>query len=523
MQVERTRKMILNTLLLTAASFLMRAVSLAFQVYLSNRIGSSGIGLFQLIMAVSILAATFAISGIRFATTRLVSEELGRKNPAGAKAAVYRCILYAVIFGTAALLILFFSADFIGTKLICDVRTVQPLRILSLGLPALAVSAVLGGYFTAVCRVIKSAAVQIIEQFIWIAVVVLALTFTDVNDLSSACSAVILGSIVGEIISCGLLYILYIFDRRKLSSSISKPTRGLTQRMVRIAIPLAFSAYARAALSTLQNLLVPRGLRKSGISAETALSDYGMIQGMVFPIITFPAALFISISELIVPELTDAQVKGQYRKIDSIVNRSLRLCLLFSVGAMCITAAFSGNLGLAIYKNDSIGRYIFMTALLMPIMYLDTVTDGMLRGLGQHMYSMRYNVWDSLISVVLVYVLLPKYAVAGYIFILYFTEIFNFSLSIYRLSKVTHIKFPIRIIVVSTLCAVGAVSFSILFLRIIGLGLSAHTAILLLHIAVAALIYVLLLSVCGCIDYSDTKRFKEIFGSTHTRDLNNPS
>ena len=78
----RRRRLIYNTALLTVSSLLMSCIGMAFQVWLVGRIGSAGIGLYQLVLSVTNLLATFAISGIRFASTRLVSEELGSKTPA---------------------------------------------------------------------------------------------------------------------------------------------------------------------------------------------------------------------------------------------------------------------------------------------------------------------------------------------------------------------------------------------------------------------------------------------------------
>ena len=71
------KKLVYNTFLLTATSLLMSCIGMAFQVWLVGRIGSAGIGLYQLTLSVTNLMATFAISGIRFAATRLISEELG--------------------------------------------------------------------------------------------------------------------------------------------------------------------------------------------------------------------------------------------------------------------------------------------------------------------------------------------------------------------------------------------------------------------------------------------------------------
>lgn len=76
-------------------------------------------------------------------------------------------------------------------------------------------------------------------------------------------------------------------------------------------------------------------------------------------------------------------------------------------------------------------------------MYTDTTVDGILKGLDQQVYSMRYNIIDSAMCVVLVLILIPKYSVKGYVAILFISEIVNFSLSIHRLSKVCTLEINI--------------------------------------------------------------------------------
>jgi len=502
--MKRGRTMLFNTILLTATAFLMRTVGMAFQVYLSRQIGAAGIGLFQLIMSVSMLGATFALSGIRFATTRLVSEELGRGRAGAVKPAMRRCLIYAACFGSAAWCALWFGADFIGTTIIGDSRTVLSLRLLSLSLPAFSLSAVLTGYFTAVSRIIKSASVQVAEQFIRIAFVVAAFALGTNYSLEIACAIIVAGGTLGEIFSFALLYLLYKFDARRYPKTGGAST-GMTKRMLNISLPLALSAYARTALSTVQNLLVPRGFRRSGATAEQALADYGIVTGMVFPIIMFPSAFFYSLAELMVPELTEAQVQGRSDVISTLTSRTLRLCLLFSIGVAAILFRFAHDLGNSIYANPDVGRYIRLLSLLMPIMYLDAITDGMLRGLGQQIYSMKVNIADSLLSVLLVYFLLPRYAVMGYLFMIAFTELFNFSLSIYRLSRITQISLCAASILKAALCSVGAVIVSVFLLRTVGVASGA------VHIALSAVIYVVFLAVTACFDARDIAWMKSLF------------
>ena len=501
------KSLVYNTVLLTATSVLMRLIGLMFQIYLSGKIGAAGLGLFGLISSVSVFAQTVAISGIRFTTTRLVSEEIGRGSGGSVRAVVRRCLIYAMCAGTIAAAGLFFMADFIGTKIISDSRAVLSLRILALSLPWMSMGTVLSGYFTAVCRVMYSAAAQLFEQLIRICTVMAAFMFVRQGNLAQMCAAVVAGGITGETLSFFLILAFYLRDRRRFRDEGAQPdTNG---RIFSTAVPLAMSAYARTALNSVQNLLIPKGLRASGSSYEAALSSYGMVQGMVFPIIGFPAAFFASVSELIVPELTEAQVRGKRAYISKVSCRLLRLCMVFSVGVMVFLIEYAGEAGLVIYKNGDVGELIKMCSLLMPIMYMDTVTDGMLRGLGQHMYCMYLNITDSFLCLVLVRFLLPRYAQMGYIAVLYISEIYNFSLSIYKLRRETDLHLGFSVMVKAVLAAMGAVSVSRLI--IIRLKITAASVFgLCTALAVSLLFYILLLAAMDTLPEGDRSWLRKI-------------
>ena len=68
-----------SALLLTGVNLLLRFISTSFQVYLSGKIGASGIGLLQLVLSVGALAMTAGMGGIRTATMYLSAEAVGQK------------------------------------------------------------------------------------------------------------------------------------------------------------------------------------------------------------------------------------------------------------------------------------------------------------------------------------------------------------------------------------------------------------------------------------------------------------
>lgn len=435
----KRKRLIVNTAMLTGSSIVMSLISMSFQVWLAGRIGSAGIGLYQLVVSVSFLCTTFAISGIRFAATRLVSEEIGHERGWGITAAMRRCFAYSLLFGTAAMLILHRCAEPIGFLWIGDARTVQSLRIMAYAMPMVSLSSVMSGYFTACGRVWKPTLVHIFEQLLTIGLVAFFLMHSPSGDIEKNCSAVMLGTVCGDAVSLLMMLIFYLTDRSAHKAPAGQSIR-LTSRMLKIALPLAVSAYARSALSTLEHLLVPRGLKAAGFSADRALSGYGVIQGMVMPILSFPACFLMAIAELIIPELTEAQVQGRHDEISKTVGSLLKKGFGYSLAVALLIFIFADRLGIAVYSSPDAGHFLRLLAPLIPVMYTDMVCDGCLKGLGQQLWSMGINILDALLGVLLVWKLLPAYALSGYIAIIYFNECLNFGLSIFRLSRVVKFK-----------------------------------------------------------------------------------
>jgi len=164
---------------------------------------------------------------------------------------------------------------------------------------------------------------------------------------------------------------------------------------------------------------------------------YGVIHGMALPVLLYPSAVLSSLASLLVPEISELRVQKRNDQINAAVHKILKLSLLYGVFAGGMFFAFATPLSQRIYGNTDAARYLQILAPLVPIMYMDMSVDGMLKGLDEQKASMMYNIIDSGLCVALVYILLPRMAIKGYIIVLYVSEIYNFFFSIRRLMKVT--------------------------------------------------------------------------------------
>ncbi|MDP4151875.1 MAG: oligosaccharide flippase family protein [Bacillota bacterium] len=504
--MKKVKLLLINVIIVSATSLIIRTVGISFQVYISNKIGPMGIGLFQLITSIYSFAITFSISGVRLATTRLVAEELGKNKRSQAKKALRICFTYASGFGITASVILFFSAGFIGKNLLNDLRTVSSLKILAFSLPLIAISSVLSGYFTAVRRVAKTAVVQIFEQLISIGVTIACFTVFSPNSIEGACIAIVIGSCAGELTSFLFLLLLFYFDVRRYQEI--KRSSKLLSRMIKIAMPVALGAYISSGMRTVQQLLIPYGFKKSGASSESALSAYGTVNGMAMPVIMYPSVLFYTLSDLIVPELAECKVQGKTDRINSITTKLFNLGMIASLCIMSVFLFYSGELSSVIYNNNSTAYLMRILSPLVPLMYLDTLVDGVLKGIGEQVRTMYYNSFESFISVILIYFLLPRYALNGYIFTIIFARALNFSLSCNRLIKVTDFRISIKNILKSVFSIIGSFNITCLISYFIKNMICSKVSALLIHITLFTLFYFLILIIIS--DYKKLNK-KSLF------------
>lgn len=512
----KSQKFLFNGLMLTATSLIMRTVGVAFNAYTANAIGEAGTGLFSLVMSVYSLAVTAACAGINLAATRMTAEADGRFFSLKVRRVMRKCIVYSLVTGISAAVLLFSFSGFIGERLLCSEDTIPSLKILSFSLPFIALTSAFNGYFTAVRRVFKTAFAQILEQALKIALTVAGLRMFYGMGVKYQCLALVAGSGISELLSffiIGFMYLFDIFKNQKMdktdTAAVSAGDGGrILRQLLSITVPVALSSFIRSALVTVEHILIPYGLKKSGASFELALSSYGTLHGMVMPIILFPACFIYSFYGLLVPELAQSKELGENGKIVDIVSRMFRFALMFAVGVSGVMLCFSQDIGLAVYGSPTAASYIKVMAPLIPIMYLDSAVDAMLKGLGEQRYSMRVNIADAALSTLCVYLLVPRFGIGGYIFVVYISEVFNLSLSAMRLIKSAGFRIDVRSALLPLFSACGACCLTNIVFGLISADGGSYAAACTAKICTCLIFYIILLLMLDCINGEDRKAIR---------------
>ena len=159
-----------------------------------------------------------------------------------------------------------------------------------------------------------------------------------------------------------------------------------------------------------------------------------------------------------------------------------------------------------IYNSADVGYLLRALSPIVPLMYLDSISDGLLKGLDQQAFSFRTAVSDSAIRILLILIMLPVMGLRGFIIIMYFSNLLTCLLNVGRLLKVSRAKLYILkelfLPLISALC-IALLADTALSL----LGNISNLVYIILLCVTALPSYMLLLFMFGVVKPDDIRNF----------------
>lgn len=436
----RVRGYLKNAAILTAAGLAIRAAGMLLRVYIAGQVGAEGMGLYQLVFTVYSLCSTFATAGVSVAATLLASEELTKGDSGCLLGVMAKVIRLGAVVGLLAGFIQFSLAYPISKFWLGDVRAETALKLLAPSLPFMAVSSAMRGYFLAKRQVNPGVKSQIFEQIVRMAIIFWLLPKVVDQPIGVACSAIVIGNTLSEAASCLLIAVYYKKDQ--CGTKYKKPPEGTLGRIWRVAAPVEGGRCMDSGLHTVENILVPACLLTFLGDRQLSLAQFGALKGMAMPLLLFPYSFLNPLSTLLLPEITEAHLLNHREQLERLVGRIMLFTNVFSVLAGGLIALNAHAIADILYHDQMVGEYLKVLGPVLPAMYLDSMGDAILKGMGEEMATFRYSLWDSILRIGLTLLLLPRYGMPGFLFMMLLSNLMSAILNIQRIHKVAHI--PVR-------------------------------------------------------------------------------
>lgn len=312
---------------------------------------------------------------------------------------------------------MYFNADFAAEYFIKDIRGAAPLKILSLCLPFMAAGSCIKGYFLGRQNNIFPALSQIFEQAVRMLSLAAIMAVYSPDTIESACSAAVVGVVLGETFSFLLTAAFLFFSTDKKQYNKNRRSISLSscfRKIVSMALPLSASRAASSFLMAVENILIPLRLSLYPKSTD-ALSQYGHLTGMVMPLVHFPSSMLGAVSVSIIPAVSKQRTYSNKNIAETTVNRSICFTAATSCAAAVFFYAFANEICQIVYSMPELGNILKPLALLCPLMYSQITLNGILNSLGKHFHLFITGIISSLLSIGTIYFLMPIMGIPAYI------------------------------------------------------------------------------------------------------------
>ena len=433
--------LITGTLILTLTGLLSRFIGFFYRVFLSNVFGAEGMGIYQLISPVLALSFSLTVSGIQTAISKYVASETSTHDYRNSFRTLWAGFLLAMLLSAVCASVIYLYADQIAVTFLLEERTAPLLRIIALSIPMASVHSCINGYFYGIRKTAIPAFSQLAEQVCRVGSVYLIYFICKRHGLTPTISFAVVGLVIGEsasmIVSVAAIlarahHVFPARDRRRMPSvnrplllphsqasssfsSVITVYRRITGQLLQLAVPLSANRLILNLLQSVEAIYIPNRLMAYGLNNADALGVYGVLTGMSLPLILFPSAITNSISVLLLPVVSEADANGNQAAVKRAILTSIRSCLLLGFLCTAMFLLFGRMAGRLLYGSELAGSFILTLSFLCPFMYIASMLNSILNGLGKTIQTFLFSVVSLLLRLLFVFFAIPRFGIQGYL------------------------------------------------------------------------------------------------------------
>lgn len=430
-----THPLVTGTAILTLTGLVSRFIGFFYRVFLSNVFGAEGMGIYQLISPVLALSFSLTVSGIQTAISKYVASETSTHDYKSSFRTLWAGFLLAMLLSAVCASAIYLYAEQIAVTFLLEERTAPLLRIIALSIPMASVHSCINGYFYGIRKTAIPAFSQLAEQVCRVGSVYLIHFACQKQGLTPTISFAVVGLVIGESASMivSVVAILVrahhvfptgIYGRTaqpfcaghsSALSTVLATYRRITGQLLQLAVPLSANRLILNLLQSVEAIYIPNRLMAYGLSNADALGVYGVLTGMSLPLILFPSAVTNSISVLLLPIVSEADANGNHTAVKRAILTSIRSCLLLGFFCTAMFLLLGRTAGRLLYGSELAGSFILTLSFLCPFMYIASMLNSILNGIGKTIQTFLFSVVSLLLRLLFVFFAIPRFGIQGYL------------------------------------------------------------------------------------------------------------
>lgn len=450
----------------TFFSIATRALGFLLKIYLSRSLGTVLLGSYQVAMSIFAVLMTFVSSGIPVVLSRNVSYYSGKND----KKAIGSIVSSGLIITGLICVVISLAVTLFPNLLSFIFTSNASSEMIYILLPALFFSSiyeVLRGALWGEQKFFSISLTEFLEQVIRIILLAILFntTFINISDTNKTALSLSLACVISSII----VIIIYF----KKGGNLANPKQEFSG-LLKTSTPITAIRTVSSVMSSIIAIIIPIRLQTFGFTQAEALSEFGIIMGMTFPLLMIPATLISSLAVTMIPSISeqsndiDKNIVKDKSILQSKINFSLKSSILFSAIFISMFLALGEPICEFIFKNKSAGTYLSIASIIVIPLGLSQISSSILNAIGLEMKSLKNYIISSALLVLSIF-FLPKYLgtyslIIGYFLMSITSASMNISMLYKRgLVNLGFLKTVLILIIINLLSAsLGIFSYNIL-------------------------------------------------------------
>ena len=354
----KKQSFVFGAILLAVSGIFCKLLGAIYKIPLTNILGSQGMGIYYLIFPVYAFFITFSSNSFTTAISKMVSKQIAEnKNLLGYK--TFKASLILLSFLGFALGIILSSFSY----LIASLQGLESAYICYLIIaPSILLVSVISsfkGYFQGLQNMTPTAVGQILEQLVKLSAGFLFAKILGKQGILFGTMGALLGVTLSEFVTVVffVLYFTFFKRRTKIYLDFSKATdyekqvslKVLIKEVFKTSIPFTLSSIILPMSLVIDSFLIINILKSMHFDKGFATSLLGLNSGVVNTLVGLPSTLSVAICMTIIPYISFALSKKDFKGINQKTELAVKLTLLIAIPCVLVFAFFSTQIITLLY------------------------------------------------------------------------------------------------------------------------------------------------------------------------------
>ena len=391
-------KFIKSTFILIIGGFITKLLGMFIKIVTTRIIGTKGIGMYMLILPTFNLLISLSQAGMPIALSKLISEDTRSSKK------LFFSNLPVIIFINVILIILIFLfSPFISNNLLHHKSLNVSIMAIALVIPFTTISNICRSYFFGKQKMFPHVFSNIIEDILRLVIIILFLPKILPLGVKYQVLFLILINIISEITST-IILIFFLPKNTTITKDDLKVNKFYLKDSLKISIPNTTSRLIGSIAYFLEPIILIKLLSKN-YTNNYIVTEYGILNGYVLPLILLPSFFTLAISQSLLPviskEYVNNNIKGAIKKLKLAIYLSLIIGFI-STFILIFKARFL--LSFIYHTNEGI-TYLKILSPIFLLQYIQAPLSSTIDAIGKSKINLYANIISTLIRTIILIIL----------------------------------------------------------------------------------------------------------------------